>query len=78
MTSLLFTDKAIKTLDTDNLYIEIASEPYGFDIKKTDTSQFKYILASALPGKYAPISVGQNIAKTVRGRRGVQAFAVRL
>ncbi len=61
----IITDKAIKSLGRDNLYIEIASSPYGLDIARSDISEFKYILASALPGKYTPISVGENIAETV-------------
>lgn len=61
----IITEKALKSLNRNNLYIEIASAPYGFDIERSDISGFRYILASALPGKYTPQSVGENIAHTV-------------
>lgn len=61
----IISEKGIETLSTDNLYIEVASKPYGFDISKSDIFNFKYVLGSSLPGKYTPVSAGVNIADTV-------------
>lgn len=58
-------DKSTERLTGGNLYIEIASKPYGFDITKTDKFNFRYILAESLPGRFAPVSAGANIADTV-------------
>ncbi len=55
----------ISKLNQNNLYIEIASKPYGFDIKNTDVFNFRYILAESLPGRFTPVSAGNNIADTV-------------
>lgn len=52
-------------LNQNNLYIEIASKPYGFDIKNTDVFNFRYILAESLPGRFTPVSAGNYIADTV-------------
>jgi hypothetical protein len=60
-------EKVLERLTNKNLYIEIASKPYGFDIGKADKFNFRYILAESLPGKYFPVSAGRNIADTVLG-----------
>lgn len=52
-------------LTSDNLYVEIASKPYGFDINETDKYNFRYILAESLPGRFTPVSAGANIADTI-------------
>jgi dipicolinate synthase subunit A len=52
-------------LTSKNLYIEIASKPYGFNINETDKYNFRYILAESLPGRFSPASAGENIADTV-------------
>lgn len=61
----IISERGIETLSQDNLYIEVASKPYGFDISKSDIFNFKYVLGSSLPGKYTPVSAGVNIADTV-------------
>lgn len=61
----IISTQAIKTLTDENIYIEIASKPYGFDVVSVDLSAFKYINASSLPGRFTPISAGRNIAKTI-------------
>lgn len=57
----------LKSLTQRNLYIEIASKPYGFDTDSTDKSDFRYVLAQSLPGKFTPVSAGINIAEAVVG-----------
>lgn len=52
-------------MNSNNLYIETASPPYGFDVSKKDRFSFRYILAGGLPGKYFPEQAGANIADTV-------------
>lgn len=56
---------AMERLTAKNLYIEIASKPYGFNINETDKYNFRYILAESLPGRFTPASAGANIADTV-------------
>ena len=56
---------SVGKLDQKNIYIEIASKPYGFDISEYDVFNFKYILGESLPGKFAPVAAGYNIADTV-------------
>lgn len=55
----------ISRLDSNDIYIEVASKPYGFDITETDVYNFRYILAESLPGRFVPESAGENIADTV-------------
>lgn len=55
----------MKKLSKRNLYIEIASKPYGFNINEIDKCIFRYILAESLPGRFTPTSAGANIADTV-------------
>lgn len=57
--------ETMKKLSRKNLYIEIASKPYGFNIYEIDKYIFKYILAESLPGRFTPTSAGANIADTV-------------
>ncbi len=58
-------ENSLKKLTQDNLYIEVASKPYGFDISRADVYNFKYVLAESLPGRFTPVSAGENIADTV-------------
>ena len=57
--------KAALFLTEKNLYIEIASKPYGFDTSSVDTGRFKYVNGNSLPGRFTPVSAGRNIAQTV-------------
>lgn len=47
------------------LYAEAASAPYGTDLEKARAAGVNVILASGLPGKIAPESAGEIIAKTI-------------
>lgn len=57
--------EAMEKLTKRNLYIEIASKPYGFNINEIDKYNFRYVLAESLPGRFTPTSAGANIADTV-------------
>lgn len=61
----IISSKAINSLTARNLYIEVASQPYGFDISEADLKGFKYINGYSLPGRFTPVSAGKNIAQTV-------------
>lgn len=63
--SNIITEDGVKKLSSNNIYIEVASKPYGFNINETDVHNFKYILGESLPGRFLPRSAGINIADTV-------------
>lgn len=62
--NIIKTD-SLERLTRENMYIETASKPYGFNIADTDKYNFRYILAESLPGRFTPVSAGINIADTV-------------
>ncbi len=45
----------------NTVYIELASAPYGGEVEFMKKSCEKYILASGIPGKYAPMSAAKAI-----------------
>ncbi len=57
--------ETMEKLTKRNMYIEIASKPYGFNINEIDKYNFRYVLAESLPGRFTPTSAGANIADTV-------------
>ena len=61
----ILSKKTMEKLTKRNLYIEIASKPYGFNINEIDKYNFRYVLAESLPGRFTPTSAGANIADTV-------------
>lgn len=61
----IITADSLKTLTEKNIYIEIASAPYGIDRAQADKYDFRYISAGGLPGKFTPVSAGVNIAETI-------------
>ena len=61
----MFSNECLKKLTCKNIYIEIASYPYGFDVDKVYNYDFKFIPAKGLPGKFYPKSAGINIAEAV-------------
>lgn len=60
----ILSEKHLKQLK-GCLYAEAASAPYGIDLEKARAVGVKTILASGLPGKIAPESAGEIIAKTI-------------
>lgn len=61
----IFTEECLQTMTRKNIYIEIASKPYGFDVEKADDYDFKFIYAKGLPGRFYPKKAGINIAEAV-------------
>ena len=62
---IMMSETATK-LPSGTLYIELASSPFGIDAADARRSEAKVIWASAIPGKYAPVTAGEMIADTVR------------
>lgn len=60
----ILSEKHLKQLK-GCLYAEAASAPYGTDLEKARAAGVNVILASGLPGKIAPESAGEIIAKTI-------------
>lgn len=60
----ILSEKHLKQLK-GCLYGEAASAPYGTDLEKARAAGVNVILASGLPGKIAPESAGEIIAKTI-------------
>lgn len=60
----ILSEKHLKQLK-GSLYAEAASAPYGTDLEKARAVGVNVILASGLPGKIAPESAGEIIAKTI-------------
>ncbi len=58
----IFDEQDIKHLKNSSVYFEIASKPYGAAEEHFDIYGKKYILASALPGKFYPFGVAENIS----------------
>ena len=60
----ILSEKHLKQLK-GCLYAEAASAPYGTDLEKARGAGVNTVLASGLPGKIAPESAGEIIAKTI-------------
>ena len=58
-------DAALSRMRRDALLLELASPPYGIDLAIAEKQGLHTILASGLPGKYAPETAGHIICKTV-------------
>ena len=54
-------DSSNASILQDKIYIELASPPYGGEPELLKKYCKKYILASGIPGKYAPISAAEAI-----------------
>ena len=62
----IFSKQIINKIDTDPLYIEIASAPGGIDVQSARAHGLRLIFAPSLPGKYAPSSAGEYIFETIK------------
>ncbi|MBR4295890.1 MAG: hypothetical protein IKT56_03520, partial [Clostridia bacterium] len=49
----------------DSIYIELASAPYGGEVEFMKKNCRKYIMGSALPGKYAPLSAARAVFRSL-------------
>ena len=63
--SVVLNAPRLEKLKKDCVIIDLASYPYGADIDFCRENKIKYILASSLPGKFAPQYAGKIIKETV-------------
>lgn len=63
--SLVVTADFIEKLPASALIIEIASAPYGVDFSAAEVIGIRTVKAPSLPGRYAPKSAGEAIARTI-------------
>lgn len=64
--SIVFNDEALSKIPKDAPIIELASKPGGVDTVAALKYGTKIISAQSLPGRVAPISAGEIIARCVR------------
>ncbi|MBO5715694.1 MAG: hypothetical protein J6S23_04805 [Clostridia bacterium] len=53
------------SVDPNTLIIDLASSPYGIDDQLVKEYNLKYFRELGIPGRYAPVSAGEIIAKTI-------------
>ena len=63
--ALVLTKDILKKLSTDTLIIDLASKPGGVDLSYAKLRGLNVIWALSLPGKVAPVTSGEIIAKTI-------------
>lgn len=63
--SLVVTGDFIEKLPETCLIVEIASAPYGVDFAAAESRGIRAVKAPSLPGRYAPKSAGEVIARTI-------------
>ena len=61
----IFSREHIKSFKSGAVYFELASAPYGVDRTLFENTDALFIDGGALPGKYAPHSAGEKIAKII-------------
>lgn len=61
----VITENVLKNIDKDAIIIDLASKPGGVDIGEAKKHNIRVISALSLPVKYAPVTAGQYLAKTI-------------
>lgn len=61
----IFDDKDISRIKNEGVYFEIASDPFGAEKNSFEKYEKKFVNASALPGKFYPKAVAENIYRQV-------------
>lgn len=61
----IFTEEILRTAETDLKFFELASAPWGCDPETAKKCGISVIYGPALPGKVAPVTAGEDLAKTV-------------
>ncbi len=59
----IFTERELSKMSSKQIYIELASDPYGTEKKTADRYNIEITDGSALPSKYCPASAGGYIAE---------------
>ena len=63
--SNIFTETELSEMSSEQIYIELASAPYGIDRKLMQKYNTETVNGSSLPSKYCPRSAGRDIAKVL-------------
>ena len=63
--SWIFDEDSASAIGRDTVFVELASAPFGMDSSIAKKYGLNYIMASGLPGKYAPASAGEIIGQAV-------------
>ena len=61
----IFTEQILTTREPSLFFLELASAPYGADPQVLERLKIPYLLGAALPGKVAPITAGEDLAKVI-------------
>lgn len=61
----VINEKTVQNSNTDCVFIEVASAPFGIDFKAVADNRRRLIKAVSLPGKTAPKTAGEIIAGTI-------------
>lgn len=61
----IIPDELLDTIDKNAVIIELASKPYGFDTELAEKNGVRFVIASSLPGKTAPISASDILCDTI-------------
>lgn len=63
--TMIFNSEILKNANKNALFVELASNQSGIDAAATKSLSINYINANGLPGKTAPITAGEIMAKTI-------------
>ena len=63
---ILFTKEVIANLNSQCIYLELASVPYGIDFNEAKTQNKKAFLCPGLPGIYSPESCAQILFQYIK------------
>lgn len=63
--TLILTENVLRNVDKNTLIIDLASQPGGTDFQVAKQLGIKAILAPGLPGKVAPKTAGEILAKVI-------------
>lgn len=62
---IIITKEILDCIDKKTLIIDLASKPGGVDVNASENLGIRTIYAPSLPNKYAPITAGEYLAKTI-------------
>lgn len=62
---VVFDKERIELMNSESLFIDLASKPGGINVDKAKGKDIKIILALSLPGKVAPITAATHIKETI-------------
>lgn len=62
---VVFDKERIEFMNSESLFIDLASNPGGIDIESAKEKNINIILALSLPGKVAPVTAATHIKETI-------------